>query len=197
MHYILIFFVLKIMKTEIRYILENAWLEIKKEKIINKIIWALKGRFEKYKTVWISRKEFLKFWVSEKQMYLIIENLKDLWLINLVWYENIKTSKYKACIYNISKVLKQVFWLLSYFIKDFNEKIIKFNKWNIENILNNLWIKTFRNWRIFERKSKITFNKRIWVITDWKEDKHYNLFNFLKKTFSLKNIDLYKQLWQN
>jgi hypothetical protein len=182
------------MKIEIKNILNNCWLKIKNEQVINKIIWALKGRFEKYHDIWISRKEFLKFWVTERQMYLIIEELKDLWLIKLNWYKRIINNKYKICIYEISSVLKQIFWLLSYFIKDFNKKIIEFNKWDIENILNKFWIKTFNNWKLFDRKSKITFSKRKWVITNWKELKHYNLFNFLKETFWLSSINLYRKI---
>ena len=113
MLHILIFFCYKLMKIEVKSILKNCWLNIKNEQVINKIIWALKGRFEKYNYIWISRKEFEKFWVKEREMYLIIEDLKDLWLVKLVWYTKIVKSKYKVCVYELSSILKQIFWLSS------------------------------------------------------------------------------------
>lgn len=178
------------MKLEIKNQL-NKYFHIKNEKLVNKILWSIKWRQECYWEVWFSRHEFDKFNTSEKVLREVIDNLRQNWLLVLKWKRKSNNNKFLCNVYEISYELKQILSLLRKSIEFLNEKIIQWNKEsNLSQILNWYWFQTFRNGRIWTKKSNITYNKRTNCVSDWQLWTHYNLFNFLKFALWISTIDL-------
>lgn len=182
------------MKLEVKRLLET-YFDIKDEKLLNKVLWAIKWRQDCYWEVWLSRCENKKFNTSERQLSQVIKNFRENDFLILKARVKWNNNKYLCNVYDVWCKLKQILSLLLTFTEFLNEKIIKWSKENFEWKLNDYWIKSFRNWRLFERKSKITYNKRNYCITDWSKWQHYNLFNFLKEYFWVNTKDMIKQIF--
>jgi len=181
------------MKLEVKRLLET-YFEIKNEKLINTIVWTIKWRQDCYWEVWLSRCENKNFNTSERQLSSIIQNLRKNWLLILKERRQGNNNKFLCNVYEISQELKQILSLLLTYTEFLNEKIVKWSKENFESKLNEYGIKHFRNWRLLDKKWKITYNKRTFIITDWKINKHYNLFNFIKELYWLDSKTLLKEI---
>ena len=93
------------MKQEIKTFFKKYWVNInsKNEKIINKIIWSIKSRYECYWEIGISRKEFKKFWATEDKVRKILEKLQKIWFLlkftifsfknSILFFKNHKINK--------------------------------------------------------------------------------------------------------
>lgn len=175
------------MKLEIKQLFKKYWINInsKNEKIINKIIWSIKSRYESYWEIWISRKEFKKFSCSEDKIRKILEKLQKIWFLLKKWQRKSDHNNFLCNIYYLSDNFLFILWFLKNSIEFLNEKIINFNKnADIKAIFNIFWI-NFRKNKI-DKKTSFSFQKNI--ITNWKIWKSQNLFNFLKEKFWFKNI---------
>lgn len=176
------------MKQEIKTILKKYWVNInsKNENIINKIIWSIKSRYECYWEIGISRKEFKKFSASEDKIRKILEKLQKIWFLLKKWQRKSDHNNYLCNIYDLSDNFLFILWFLKNSIEFLNEKIVNFNKnADIKAIFINFWI-SFRKNKI-DKKTSFSLKKNI--ITNWKNWKTENLFNFLKNRFWFKNIN--------
>jgi len=186
------------MKLQIKQALEAlSWNKIvKDEKLINKVLWSLKSRNDKHWKLFLSRKEFKKFWTTEKKLRKIIEWLRAIWLLEYVWRERKEWNKYTSCVYKATTILSNIFEMLVWGIKDLYVKV-----WNwvrsastrpIE-ILKQFWVdlEQERYWLI---DGKVYLNKRNWLIKDFKNDKWYNLYSYLMELKWLTCLELAKEL---
>ena len=188
------YFRLIFMKLEVKRLLQT-YFDVKDEKLLNKVLWSIKWRQDCYWEVWLSRCETEKFNTTQRQLRDVIENFRKNDFLILKERRKWDNNKWLCNVYEIWSKLKQILSLLQTYIEFLNEKIIKWSKEHFEWKLQEYWIKYFhRNWRLFERKSKITYSKRNFVITNWKINKHYNLFEFLKEYYWLNTIQLIKEI---
>lgn len=99
------------------------------EKVFIKLIFSLKSRENKFwnSQIWLSRKEYLDYWVSETQLQEIIYFLRDYWIIKKVWTRKINPknpTEFKYCnIYEISDYFLSLLNELEFFAKKVFEYI--------------------------------------------------------------------------
>lgn len=99
------------------------------EKVFIKLIFSLKSRETIYwnSNIWLSRKEYLDYWVSETQLQEIIMFLRDYWIIQKVWTRKINSKsseKFKYCnIYKIADYFLEMLKELEFFSKKVFEYI--------------------------------------------------------------------------
>lgn len=180
----------------------NHWLKL--DEVYEKMFYSLKGRLEKYWNwnIWISRKEYnseiyKEFNLSENQLKYRIQKLKELEFLS--WGG--KMYSRKPATYTASPVLLWIFKLFETwkkYIKNLSKKIVEFvNNTDAKAYLSNLWMKfkNYRSWILSKKKGeKITVWSK-WAISIWgKEAKHFNLFNFLKESYWLNNLEMCEYL---
>ena len=172
------------MKDEIKQILEAKGWKIKNETLVNKVLWSFKWRFNKHWKIIFSRKEFNKFWTTERKLRWVIDAFRWTWLLEQIWKERKDGNRYYSNVYSISEELKSIFDKLVWGIKDLYKKVWEFVSNNWIEVLKDFWIKLFNEKRKLIEK-KISFGKR-WQIKNWKTWKWYNIFSYLmeKEWFS-------------
>jgi hypothetical protein len=155
---------------------------------MNKILWAIKWRTFKYNIFWLSRHEYKKFWITENRLRLIIETFKKEWLIEIVEKKMLEWHMIACSVFKATDKLLSILDYLRWWIDSLSYKIKQSCKnINIESFFMSIWLQfNSRNkklidhkWRI-NYKSKISYNKNLNIITDWKEWKTYNLYNFCR-----------------
>lgn len=151
------------------------------------ILRSLSGRSKVYTNFWFSRHEYAKFWLTERTLRTIINQLKAFWYIKQIWQERyIENGQPRRR--NIFIATQKLFDMVASFtesIKDMNEKIIGWCKTqNPVQTLRDFGIEVFNGGRIGKKKSSITVNKKNWSIKDWKTWKTYNLYNYLKQSLN-------------
>lgn len=152
---------------------------------IKAILRSLSWRSKAYKQFWFSRHEYKKFWLTERTLRTIINQLKAFWYIEQVWQEKY-TEMGQPRRRNIFRATQKLFDMVASFtesIKDMNEKIIGWCKnQNPVQTLRDFWIEVFKWGRIGKKKSSLTVNRTTGAIKDWKTWKTYNLYNYLRES---------------
>ena len=180
------------MKQQIKSILEAKGWKIKKEKELNKLLWSLKWRYDKYWEIFISRKEFKKFWLTEKQLRWFIEKFRMLWFLKFEWQVRKDWNKYSSNIYSIWEELKKIFNMLIWGIKNMYKKVWEFIDKNWIEILKKFWVRLFNEKKNLIEK-KVSIWKR-WQIKNWKTWKWYNIFSYLMEFRNISCFELAKEL---
>lgn len=154
---------------------------------LKNILRSLAWRSKSYTNFWFSKYEFEKFWLTERTLRTIIEQMQKLWYIEKVGQEKFM----KDWIYmrrNLYKAHTKLFDMVASFteaIKDMNDKIVSWCKeQNPVQTLKNFWIEVFSGGRIGKKKSSLTINKKNGAIKDWKTWKSYNLYNYLRESIN-------------
>lgn len=155
---------------------------------IKTIIHSIHWRANTYGQFGLSKYEFEKFWLTERTLRTIINKLQLAWYIERVWQETfIKEVAGKAVKMrrNLYKATTKLFALVKSFaksIENMNEKIIDWCKNQRPfDLIRSFWLEVTMWGRIGGKKSKITVNKRNWSVTNWKEQKSWNLFWYLRE----------------
>ena len=152
---------------------------------LKNILRSLAGRSKSYTQFWFSRHEYKKFWLTERTLRTIINQLKALGYIEQVWQEKY-TEMWQPRRRNIFRATQKLFDIVASFtesIKDMNEKIVSWCKsQNPIQTLRDFWIEVFNGGRIGKKKSSITVSKKNGAIKDWKTWKTYNLYNYLRES---------------
>lgn len=148
---------------------------------IKEILKSAYGRHKKYREFWLSKMEYPKYWLTERKMRTIVNNLQKNWYIQKVRCENfIKDWPKRRNIFIATKKLIDLVQSFTKSIIDMNAKIIDWCKQNPVQKLRDMGIIVQNNGRIWNKKSKTTINKRNWAITNWKTWETWNLFNYLR-----------------
>jgi len=145
------------------------------EKQIYRILLSIKSRNNKYNDVWISRKEWKKYWLSEKQMRNFINFLRDTWNLTIIWKR--KSRSWWLCnIYKLSE------WFIEWLkiIRGFTFKYIE-----PISFVKRHFIYKKKYWRI---KFKVNWNRYFiqliwdfpWVIYWVEENKIINPYLLMK-----------------
>ena len=162
---------------------------------IKEILRSLAWRSRTYTRFWFSRHEYKKFWLTERTLRTIINQLKALGYIQLVWQEKY-TEMGEPRRRNIFVATQKLFDMVSSFwesIADMNEKIVSWcKKQNPVQTLRDFGIEVFNGGRIWKKKSSITVNKHTWAIKDWKTWKTYNLYNYLRESLECTHLYFFK-----
>lgn len=152
---------------------------------IKTILYSIQGRANKYGKFWLSRYEYAKFGITERNLRTIIKNLDKENIIKFVeceeFFDNWKPRRRNIWI--ITDTFTMIMKWLWKSISDMNEKIVGWCKnQNPIQTLRNYWIEVFNWGRLWEKRSKITVNARNWAITNWKTWEKWNLFNYIRDT---------------
>jgi hypothetical protein len=91
------------------------------ENSMYRILLSIKQRYEKYWHTWLSRYEWEKFWVSQRQMVYLINYLRESWALITKWKARTKWWQY-CLIYTFSDWFKE--WLSS--VKAFIKKVFTY-----------------------------------------------------------------------
>lgn len=152
---------------------------------VKEILRSLSWRARTYTRFWFSRHEYKKFWLTERTLRTIINQLKALGYIQQVWQEKY-TEMWQPRRRNIFVATQKLFDMVASFtesINEMNEKIVSWCKeQNPVQTLKDFWIEVFNGGRIWKKKSSITVNKQNGAIKDWKTWKTYNLYNYLRES---------------
>lgn len=148
--------------------------------VVTKILYSVKGRAKKYWVFGLSRHEYTKYDITEYQFRKIIKTLRDKGYITfhklVQEVRNWKPSKYN--LYELWNRLKQIFSSLQRGVENLNDKIIAWTKQNSSiELLRSFGIQVKNNWKF----GKLSVNKKTGAISDWKNNKKYNLFNYLRE----------------
>lgn len=155
-----------------------------------KIYWillAIKWRYKKYWEIWISKKEFKKFKISEWKLYSIIKILIAYWFLE--FKRTARNKEKQICfVYNIWKDFVEEFIIA---IRNFSNNSVKLTtisekitewckKTNIIDFIDEEW---YLYWIKFKKRSQKKIEDWIYcnqnIIKDFKKDKSYNLFNYI------------------
>lgn len=162
---------------------------------IKAILLSISWRSKKYWTFGLSRHEYEKYGTTQDKLRLIIKKLKSEWYIILEWYEpheSFKANPVRA-IYKATDKLLSLVKSFSEGIADMNEKIIWWCKnQNPVQTLRDFWVQVFAGGRIWDKKAKVTVNKKTWAIKDWKTWKSYNLYNYLRESLDCSHTYFFK-----
>ena len=141
------------------------------DKQINRILFTIKARFQKYWIVWISRLEWIKFWLSERQMLNLINHLRIYWYLKFKWMVKCNNNKYKCNTYSVTDmfmtILEKLKWITNKIIKHIdtieyikNNFVFKKKYWKI--IFELKWVKYIVSLRgRFKNKIYDSFNNKI------------------------------------
>ncbi len=144
------------------------------ENIARAILLSIKGRKDKYWSVGISRKENEKYGISEWQMRKFIKKCVSVGIIEKTGEK--KIGRFNCNIYSVSSIIDTI----TGYISDMNKKIIDWCKEsNARDVLVNFGNK-IKWYRLNGRKS-LTFHKKTGIVSDWKEWKKMNLFDFVRE----------------
>jgi len=146
---------------------------------VTKIIYSIRWRAKAYWEFWLSRHEYTKYDITEYQFRNIIKVLRDKWYITfhklVIESKNWRPSKYN--LYSLGNRLKQIFATIQRGVENINDKIIAWTKQNAPiDLLRSFGIQVKNNGKFW----KLSVNKKTGAISDWKENKKYNLFNYLR-----------------
>lgn len=149
-----------------------------------KLLRSIHWRANTYNIFWLSRYEYKKFWLTERTLRAIISYLKANHYI-----EHVDTEHYvhfweprRRYLYVATEKLMDLVKSFTTSIENMNEKIVNWcKKQNPVSILRDFGITVNNSGRIWGKESKITINRRSWAITNWKEWKTYNLYNYLRE----------------
>lgn len=164
------------------------------------ILMSIHWRSQKYTKFGISKYEYEKYWLTERKLRTIINNLIIEWFITNVWQEIF----YKNCIKmrrNVYIATEKLLDLVKSFTKsivDMNAKIIKWCNENPVQKLRDMGVFVAGNGRIWDKKSKTTVNKRNWAITNWKTGEKCNVFNYLRDRENCDTFYFFTHfIWEN
>lgn len=146
----------------------NLWISDIKQ---YKLFLAIKKRYEKYWLIWISRCEWIRFWLTERKLRTVIKILESTWLLIFEWKRMTK-NWFKCNIYKLSdefieflekvrEFTKPVFTYIKYTPEDVIEYVSsfakkKYNQWKFD--IN--WIKYVVNerwkwrWKILDTQNQ-------------------------------------------
>lgn len=80
------------------------------------VLMSIKGRLKKYKTIWLGRRDWPKFNISERQMPKLINLLIDTWHLIEKWHT--RGSRWFSCrVYELSDYLKRELANLKDYVK--------------------------------------------------------------------------------
>ncbi len=88
------------------------------ERKIWKLLLTLKTRYKKYKVIWISRLEAVRFGTSERQLQNFIYYLRNFWYIEKIRMVKGNNNCFKCNVYSLSDVLIE-------FLKDIKDYVKK------------------------------------------------------------------------
>lgn len=166
-----------------------------------KVYWilsAVKWRYKKYWKVWLSKKEFEKFNITEARLYRVIKTLVSYWFLE--FKETARNKNKQICyVYDIWKEFVEEFIKA---VRNFSNKSVKsttiterITEWckktDVIDFIEQQWALF---WIKFKKRSQKMLEDLIYcnrkLIRDFKNDKTYNLFNYIKKTCSISTYDL-------
>lgn len=173
---------------EIHWLYPNLW-----TKAIYKMFCSMKGRDKKYWNFWLWKRDWSKFFVSERQMTYFINIMINYWFLEEVWNANCRG--FKCRVFRASNQLKKYFTQIKDVvvskISHLTDRIKEWNNQDIKSYLSSLvdirrkWNKeTFKyNWL------KYVIWKRQYegIIYDTSENRGLNLFDFIQK-ITWKNV---------
>mgnify|MGYP003419491991 FL=1 len=165
------------------------------KQILRSLLW----RSQKYRMFWFSRHEYEKFWLTERTLRTIIEKLQAEKIIKKVYTETYSVD-WKPRRRNIWIATDRLLELVKSFseaIADMNDKIISWCKnQNPVQTLREFGVQVFSGGRLWDKKSKVTVNKKTWAIKDWKTWKSYNLYNYLRESLECSHTYFFKHfIW--
>lgn len=172
--------------------------KISKRTVFKILVW-LKLRYKKYSKIWLWKRDWEKFNISERQMTYFIDLLIQTWHLLIDW--ETRTKKWFLCrVFKLSDYLKEELFKLKdkVFTKvdNLSERVKKWESENntIDYIKNNFWFYKEKIW-----KKWFKYNGVIYVIpTKWEyenkifdttQNKIFTLFNFIKE---IKRLDVVK-----
>ena len=186
-------------------IANSSWKELTEYKL-QKFLYSIKARCKKFWNwqIWISKKEFEKFWINETRIYILIKTLLNNWIIKKTGER--RNKKWLVCyVYEIAEDILKDFidiiknWTNKVFFKSDNisNRIIEWCKnTNIIDFIDTYW-NSF--WVKFEKRSQKRLEKGIYcknnIITDFRNWISYNLFNYLRLKSWLEIYNLCKKVW--